>query len=178
MLKDITIILITIKGPDFTELIQYSDGSYDIDAIQKAIYDRHKELDPTIKESKPPICIYVNKTSNRITLHLDKGYDIDFMSPEMMRVVGSDKQKYSGPYDTDLPLVPHVEKVDVVNVNCSIVDNPYQIDSRLLYSFTPKTSYGTLLSEKPTFPIFCDTLQSKLREVEYGYQIKMEMIWL
>ena len=102
--------LIAIKGPDFDELVQYSDGSYSFKAIQKAIYNRNKDLDPTIKESKPPICLYVNETSNRITLHLDKNYSIDFKSPEMMRVMGADKQKYSGPYDTDLPYVPHLEK--------------------------------------------------------------------
>ena len=41
--------------------------------------------------------------------------------------------------------VPHLETTKVVLVHCNIVNNDYQKDSRVLYTFVPNTPFGSLL---------------------------------
>ena len=50
--------------------------------------------------------------------------------------------------------VPHLEIMDVVLVYCSIVNNDYQQDSRVLYTFVPNKPFGSLLQISPTNHIF------------------------
>ena len=40
--------------------------------------------------------------------------------------------------------MPHLEITEVV-VHCNIVNNDYQQDSRVLYTFVPNKSFGQLL---------------------------------
>jgi len=111
------------------------------------------------------LLVYINKITNRVIIKLDDGYSIDFITNEMMKLVGSDKKVIDGVFHKDLPLVPHLEQVDVVNVHCNMVDNESQADSKLLYSFTPSSSYGSLLTKEPSVSLFCKTLPSKFRTV-------------
>ena len=41
--------------------------------------------------------------------------------------------------------MPHLEITEVLLVYCSIVNNDYQQDSRVLYNFVPNISFGSLL---------------------------------
>ena len=41
--------------------------------------------------------------------------------------------------------VPHLEITEVILVHCNIVNNDYQQDSRVLYTFVPNKSFGQLL---------------------------------
>ena len=41
--------------------------------------------------------------------------------------------------------VPHLEIFEVVLVHCNIINNDYQQDSRVLYTFVPNKLFGTLL---------------------------------
>ena len=50
--------------------------------------------------------------------------------------------------------VPHLEIMDVVLVYCNIVNNDYQQDSRVLYTFVPNKPFGSLLQISPTNHIF------------------------
>ena len=45
--------------------------------------------------------------------------------------------------------VPHMEITEVVVVHSNIVDNDYQQDSRVLYTFAPNKSFGGLLEISP-----------------------------
>ena len=38
--------------------------------------------------------------------------------------------------------VPHLEITEVVLVHCNIVNNHYQLDSRVLYTFVPNKPFG------------------------------------
>ena len=40
--------------------------------------------------------------------------------------------------------VPHLEIVELVLIHCNIVYNNYQQNSRILYTFVPNKSFGSL----------------------------------
>ena len=43
--------------------------------------------------------------------------------------------------------VPHLEITEVLLVHCNIVNNDYQQDSRVLYTFVPNKLFGQLLNK-------------------------------
>ena len=45
--------------------------------------------------------------------------------------------------------VPHSEITEVVLVHCNIVNNDYHQDSRVMYTFVPKKSFGSLSEISP-----------------------------
>ena len=47
--------------------------------------------------------------------------------------------------------VPHLEIIEVLLVHCNIVNNDYQQDSRVLYTFFTNKSFGQLLFHPKTF---------------------------
>ena len=57
--------------------------------------------------------------------------------------------------------VPHLEITEVVLVHCDIVNNDYQQDSRVLYTFVPNEPFGSLLEISPTNHIFLKTFNSE-----------------
>ena len=55
--------------------------------------------------------------------------------PETMKLLGSSKSKITK--DENGENVPHLEITEVILVHCNIVNNDYQEDSRVLYTFLP-----------------------------------------
>ena len=53
--------------------------------------------------------------------------------------------------------VPSLEIVEVVLVQCNLVDNQYQWKSEVVYTFTPSKSYAYLLNVKPSNLVFLKT---------------------
>ena len=53
--------------------------------------------------------------------------------------------------------VPRFEVVEVVLVQCNLVDNPYQQKSEILYNFTPNQSYACLLNVEQSNSVFLKT---------------------
>ena len=102
------------------------------------------------KTDNPSIRIYVNKIKNRITSRIKTSCIIgrlysryfEFLRPETMKLFGSIKSKItkvrSGKNVSDL------EIAEVVLVHCNIINNDYQQDSRVLYTFAPSKSFGQL----------------------------------
>ena len=45
--------------------------------------------------------------------------------------------------------MPHLEITEVILIHCNIVNNDYQQDSRVLYTFVPNKSFGQLLDISP-----------------------------
>ena len=54
--------------------------------------------------------------------------------------------------------VSSLEAVEVVLVQCNLVDNQYQQKSEVLNTFTPKKSYAYLLNVEPTNLVFFENL--------------------
>ena len=62
--------------------------------------------------------------------------------------------------------MPHLEIIEVVLIHCSIVNNNYQQNSRVLYTFLPHKSFGQLLDISPKNFILLNTFDSKLSYIE------------
>ena len=69
-----------------------------------------------------------------------------------MKLLGSIKNKRTK--DKNNENVLHLEIKEVVLVHCNIVNNDYQQDSRVLYTFVPNKPFGSLLEISPTSHIF------------------------
>ena len=61
--------------------------------------------------------------------------------------------------------VPSLEVVEVVLVQCNLVDNQYQQNSEVLYTFTPNTSYAYLLNVEPSNLMFLITYNTNFGEI-------------
>ena len=104
---------------------------------------------------KPSGQIYVNKIENRVTFKIKDGYSLELLTPETMKLLGSTENKITK--DKNGENVPHLEITEVVLVHCNIVNNDYQQNSRVLYTFFPNKSLGSLLEISPTNQIFLRT---------------------
>ena len=64
-----------------------------------------------------------------------------------MKLLGGTKIKINK--DKNGENVHHLEVTEVVFVHCNVVNNDYQKDSRVLYTFVPNKSFGQLLDILP-----------------------------
>ena len=62
--------------------------------------------------------------------------------------------------------VPHLEITEVVLVYCNIVNNDYQEDSRVLYTFVPNKSFVQLLDISPKNVIFLTTFSPEFSYID------------
>ena len=92
---------------------------------------------------KPSMQIYVNKIENRITFKIKNGYSLELLASKTMKLLGSTENKITK--DKNGENVPHLEITEVVLVHCDIVNNDYQQDSRVLYTFVPKKTFWQLI---------------------------------
>ena len=113
---------------------------------------------------KPSVQIYVKKIKNRVTFKIKNGYDLELLTPETMKLLGSTKNKINK--DKSGKNVPHLEITGVVLVH---FDNDYQQDSRVLYTFVPNKSFGSLLEISPANHIFLETFNSEYDEIKVWF---------
>ena len=142
------------SAPTWNDKFELPDGSYSVSDIQgyfEYILKKHGE-----DIDKPSAQIYVNKIENRVTYKIKNGYSLELLTPETMKLVGSTKNNLTK--DKNGENVPHLEITEVVLVHCNIVNNDYQQDSRVLYTFVPNKLFGSLLEISPTNHIFLKTV--------------------
>ena len=70
-----------------------------------------------------PTIIYINKIENKIMLKIEK------LTAKTMNLYGSTEKKNKSNNGEN---VPHLEITEVVLVHCNILNNDYQLDSRVL----------------------------------------------
>ena len=116
---------------------------------------------------KPSIQIYVNKIENRVKFKIKNRYSLEFLTPETIKLLGSTKNKII--QDENGENVPHLEITEVVLVHCNIVNNDYQQDLRLLYTFVPNKPFGSLVDISPTNHIFLKTFKSEYNEIKIWF---------
>ena len=80
-----------------------------------------------------------------------------------MKLLGSTKNKITK--DKNVENMPHLEITEVVLVHFNIVNNDYQHDSWVLYTFVPNKSFGSLLEISSTNHIFLKTFNSEYHEI-------------
>ena len=76
----------------------------------------------------PPVRLHVNNRENRFTFKLKRGYYTELLMPETIEFLGRTKNKLTK--DEIGQYIPYSEITEVVQVQCNIVKNDYQHDSR------------------------------------------------
>ena len=92
---------------------------------------------------------------------------IDLLMLETMKLLGSPKKTINE--NKNGKNVPHLEIIKVVLVHCNIVNNEYQRNSRVLYTFVPNKSFGQLLNISTTKFIFLKTFNSEFSFIEVWF---------
>ena len=68
-----------------------------------------------------------------------------------------------------LKLADKLEVVELVIIHCNIINNNYQQDPRILYTFVPNKPFGSLLEILPTNNIFLKTFNSEFQEIRVWF---------
>ena len=111
--------------------------------------------------------IYVNKIENRVTFKIKNGYYLELLTPETMKLRGSTESKITK--DENGGNVPHLEVAELILIYCHLVNNNYQQNSRILYTFTPDKSFGSLLQISPPNHIFLKIFNSEFQETKVWF---------
>ena len=154
-----------ISAPTWNDEFELPDGSCSVSDIQdyfEYILKKHEE-----DIDKPSIQIYVNKIENRVTFKIKNGCSLELLTPETMKLLGSTKNKITK--DKNGENVPHLEITEVVLVHCNIVNNDYQQESRVLYTFVPNKPFGGLLEIFPAKHIFLKTFNSEYPDLKVWF---------
>ena len=151
-----------ISAPAWGDKFELPDGSYSILDIQdyfKYILKKHNE-----NVNISSIRMFVNKFENRITFKIKNGYRLELSTPEGMKLLRSTESKITK--DKKGKNVPHLEIFELVFGHCNLVNNDYQQDSRILYTFVPNKPFGSLLEIPPASHIFLKTFNSEFQEIK------------
>ena len=84
-----------------------------------------------------------------------------------MKLLGSTKSKITK--KENAKNVPNLEINEVVLVHYNIVNNDYQQDLRVLYTFIPNKSFGQLLDISPTNSIFLKDFNSEFSYIQVWF---------
>ena len=90
-----------------------------------------------------PIKIHVHKIENRVTFKIKKGYCLELLTPEVMKLLGRTKDKIIK--DENGEEVLHLKISELFLVHCNVFNNDYQHDLRVLHTFVPHKLFGQLL---------------------------------
>ena len=152
-----------ISSPTWwNDKFELPDGSYSVSDIQdyfEYILKNHNE-----KINNPSIKIYISKIENRITFKIKTGYYLELLTSETMKLLGSFQNKIGNNKNDEN--VPHLEITEVKLVHCNIVNNDYQQDSRVLYTFVPNKTFGQLLEISQKYRIFLKIYHSEFQIIE------------
>ena len=154
-----------ISAPTWREEFELPDGSYSVSNIQdyfEYILKKHSE-----SVDNPSNRMYIHRIENRITFKIKNGYYLELLTPETMKFLGSTESKITK--DKNGENVPHLEIVEVVLVHCNLVNNDYQQDWRILFTFVPNKSFGSSLEISPTNQVFLKTFNSRFQKVKVWF---------
>ena len=115
-----------MSAPSWNDEFNLPDGSYSVSVIQEYfeyIIKKHETI-----ADNPPVQIFVNKIKNRIAFKIT-GYKLELLTEEAMQLLGSSKKDID--QNKDGEIVPKLEAVEIVLVNCKLVNNNYQQASKI-----------------------------------------------
>ena len=92
---------------------------------------------------------------------------LELLTPETMKLLRSTESKITK--NKNGQNVPHLEVVELVLVHCNLVNNDYQQDSRILYTFVPNKAFGSLLEISPTIHVFLKTFNSEFQAIKIWF---------
>ena len=129
-----------ISAPTWNDTFDVPDGSYSIPALQNCF---------------------------RIVFKIKSGYELELLSKETMRLLGSSSDTIDD--DKNSELVPKLESVDLVLVHCNVVNNNYQQASKVLFTFVPNKKYGQLITVSPETLIMLKTVNTEFSFIEIWF---------
>ena len=91
------------------------------------------------------------------------GYKLELQTPETMKLFGSTKKLIGKTKNGEK--LPRLQVVEVVLVQCNLVDNQYQQKSEILYIFTHNKSDTYLLNVEPSNLVFLKTYNTVFDEI-------------
>ena len=141
------------SAPTPNDKFELPDGSYSVSDIQdyfEYILKKHGR----VKE-------------NRVAFKIKDRYNLERLTLETMKLLGNTENKITK--DKNSENVPHLEITEVVLVYCNIVNNDYQQDSRVLFTFVPNKPFGSLLEISPTNHIFLKTFNSEYPNIKVWF---------
>ena len=91
-----------------------------------------------------------------VVLEIKDRYKLELQSPETMTLFGSTKK-----------LADKTKNgvAEVILIRYNLVDNQYQQQSDVLYTFTPNKSYAKLLNLEPSNLVFLKTYNTEFDEI-------------
>ena len=104
---------------------------------------------------------------NRITFKNKRGYYLERLTPETMILLGRNKKKITKTKNGEN--APYLEINEVVLKIFNVVNNSYQQNSRVFYTFVPNKSFGALLDIWPKNFIFLIHFDSKFLYIEVWF---------
>ena len=107
--------------------------------------------------------IYVNKIEKRIEFEIKTGYNLELLTPVTMKLLGSTKSKMTKKENGEN--ISNFEITELLFVQY-IINNNYQRNSRVLYTYIPNESFGQLLDISPKNFIFLKTFNSLFSYME------------
>ena len=152
---------LTIIAQTWNGEFELPDGSYSVSDIKDYIEYIIKKHETLI--AIPPIHVYINRVNNRLVFKIKHAYKLELQRPETMKLFGSTEKVVNKTKNREK--VPNLEVVEVVLVQCNLVDNQYQQKSELLYTFTPNKSYAYLLNVEPSNLVFLKTYNTEFDEI-------------
>ena len=84
-----------------------------------------------------------------------------------MKLLGSAESKITK--DKNGENVPHLEVVESVLVHCNLVNNDYLQDSRILYTFVPNKTFGSLLEISQANHVCLKTFNSEFQDLKIWF---------
>ena len=92
------------------------------------------------KPVNPSIRIWIIKIENKIPFKIKTRYYLELLTSQTMELLGSTKSKIAKNENGEN--VPNLEITEAALVHCNIVNNNYQQNLRVLYTFVPNKSFG------------------------------------
>ena len=85
-----------------------------------------------------------------------------------MKLLGNSKSKITKNGNGEK--VPRLEITEVVLIHCNVVNNSYQQNSRVLYTFVPNKSFGQLLNISPESLTFLKIFDSEFLQIDVWFE--------
>ena len=84
-----------------------------------------------------------------------------------MKLLGSTENKTTK--DKNGENVRHLEIIELALVHCNLVNNDYQQDSRILYTFVSNKPFGSLLEISPANHVVLKTFNPEFQEIKVWF---------
>ena len=137
-------------------------GSYFIEEIQnyfEFIIKKHETL-----TENPLVQIYPNNIKNGVVFKIKTGYELELLTPETMRLLGSTKKDVDANRNSENVL--KLESFEVVLLHCNLVNNNYK---QVLFTFVPNKRFGQLTNITPHSLTMLSTTNTEFSFIEVWF---------